>query len=110
MTRRVKAASIAGALLIAASSVSGVLASSHREAPLISGDPGADNTDLYAFVTPNATNTLTIIANYQPFEEPAGGPNFYPFAEDVRYAINIDNNGDGKSDIRYSFRFKNHDK
>jgi hypothetical protein len=110
MTLRAKAAGLAGALLIAATSVSGVLASSHREAPLISGDPGADNTDLYAFVTPNATNTLTIIANYQPFEEPAGGPNFFPFAPDVRYSINIDNNGDGKSDIRYSFRFRNHDK
>jgi hypothetical protein len=108
MTRRSKAASIGGALLIAATSVGGVLASSHREAPLISGDPGADNTDLYAFVTPDATDTLTIIANYQPFEEPAGGPNFFPFADDVLYAINVDNNGDGRKDVSYSFRFQQH--
>jgi hypothetical protein len=108
MTSRAKAAGIAGALLIAATTVSGVLASSHREAPLISGDPGADNTDLYAFVTPGATNTLTIIANYQPFEEPAGGPNFFPFADDVLYGINVDNNGDGRSDVSYPFQFTQH--
>lgn len=108
MLNRAKAAGLTGALLIAATSISGVLASSHREAPLISGDPGADNTDLYAFVTPDAPNTLTIIANYSPFQEPAGGPNFFPFADDVRYGINIDNNGDGKSDISYSFKFKQH--
>ncbi len=108
MSHRAKAAGLSGALLIAATSISGVLAASHREAPLISGDPGADNTDLYAFVTPGATNTLTIIANFSPFQEPAGGPNFYPFSDDVRYAINVDNNGDGKSDIRYSFKFKEH--
>lgn len=108
MSHRAKAAGLTGALLIAATSISGVLAASHREAPLISGDPGADNTDLYAFVTPGATNTLTIIANFQPFEEPAGGPNFFPFDDDVRYAINVDNNGDGKSDIRYSFKFNEH--
>jgi Domain of unknown function (DUF4331) len=106
MTRRARAASIAGALLIAATSASGALASSHREAPLISGDPGADNTDLYAFISPGATDTLTIIANYQPFEEPAGGPNFYPFDDSVQYAINVDNNGDGRKDISYTFKFK----
>ena len=108
MTHRAKAAGLTGALLIAATSISGVLASSHREAPLISGDPGADNTDLYAFVTPDAPNTLTIIANFVPFEEPAGGPNFFPFDDDVRYAIHVDNDGDGKGDIDYSFRFNQH--
>ena len=106
MSHRAKAAGLTGALLIAATSISGVLASSHREAPLISGDPSADNTDLYAFVTPKAPNSLTIIANYLPFEEPAGGPNFFPFANDVRYSIHVDNNGDGKSDITYTFKFK----
>jgi hypothetical protein len=110
MSYRAKAAGLAGALLIAATSISGVLASSHREAPLISGDPGADNTDLYAFVTPGATNTLTIIANYSPFQEPAGGPNFFPFADDVKYSIHVDNNGDGNSDVTYTFRFKQHPK
>ncbi len=108
MSLRAKAAGLTGALLIAATSVGGVLGSSHREAPLISGDPGADNTDLYAFVTPNAPNTLTIIANFIPFEEPAGGPNFFPFADDVRYKIKIDNDGDGRSDVTYRFKFFEH--
>ena len=108
MSTRSKVAGVAGALLIAATSVTGVLASSHREAPLIGGDPTVDNTDVYAFVSPNATNTLTIIANYMPFEEPAGGPNFYPFDDSARYEIHIDNNGDGKADVTYTFRFKKH--
>ena len=106
MSTRSKAVGIAGALLIAATSVSGVFASSHREAPLIAGDPAADNTDLYAFVSPTDPNKLTIIANYVPLEEPAGGPNFFPFDPAVRYEIHIDNNGDGKGDVNYSFRFK----
>jgi uncharacterized protein DUF4331 len=85
---------------------SAVLASSHREAPLISNDPTADNTDLYAFVSPDAPNTVTIIANYIPLEEPAGGPNFAAFDDSVLYEINIDNTGDAKEDISYQFRFK----
>jgi hypothetical protein len=79
--------------------------SSHREAPLISNDPAADNTDLYAFVSPDAPDTVTIIANYVPLEQPAGGPNFARFGDDVRYEIKIDNNGDGQEDITYRFRF-----
>ncbi len=106
MSTRSRAAGVAGALLIAATSVSGVFASSHREAPLIAGDPAADNTDLYAFVSPNDPNSLTIIANYVPLEEPAGGPNFFPFDPAVRYEIHVDNTGDGKADIDYTFRFK----
>ncbi len=66
-------------------------ASSHREAPLISGDPLADNTDLYAFRSPDDPNTITIIANYIPAELPYGGPNYYSFGENVRYEIHIDN-------------------
>ena len=80
-------------------------ASSHREAPLISNDPAADNTDLYAFVSPDAPNTVTIVANYVPLEQPAGGPNFASFGDDVRYEIKVDNNGDGEEDITYRFRF-----
>ena len=106
MSTRSKATALTGALLIAATSVGGVLASSHREAPLIAGDPGADNTDLYAFVSPDNPNTLTIIANYIPLEEPAGGPNFFPFDPDVRYEIHVDNNGDGVPNTSYTFRFK----
>lgn len=80
-------------------------ASSHREAPNIASDPLADNTDLYAFVSPDQPDTVTIIANYYPGEDPAGGPNFYKFGDDVRYAINIDNDGDADADITYRFRF-----
>ena len=100
MSTRSRVVGVAGALLIAATSVTGVLASSHREAPLIAGDPAADNTDLYAFVSPDDPNSLTIIANYVPLEEPAGGPNFFPFDPAVRYEINVDNNGDGKADVK----------
>ncbi|MDQ1703371.1 MAG: hypothetical protein QOF57_2623 [Frankiaceae bacterium] len=83
-------------------------ASSHREAPLIAGDPRADNTDLYAFVSPDAKDTVTLVANWIPMEEPNGGPNFYPFAENTQYQINIDNNGDGAADLVYTWLFKNH--
>ena len=79
---------------------------SHREAPKISKDPVADNTDLYAFVSPDKPDTATILANYIPLEEPAGGPNFNSFGDDVLYEIVIDNNGDGIEDITYQFRFK----
>jgi hypothetical protein len=82
------------------------LASSHREAPLISSDPLADNTDVYAFVSPDAPQTVTLIANWIPLEAPGGGPNFYKFGDDVLYRINIDNDGDAKDDIVYEFRFK----
>lgn len=79
--------------------------SSHREAPAISKDPVADNTDTYAFVSTDRTSTVTLIANYIPLEPPAGGPNFYEFADDVRYAIYVDNDGDALPDVTYEFRF-----
>ncbi len=79
--------------------------SSHREAPEISKDPVADNTDVYAFVSPDSPDTVTLIANYIPLEEPAGGPNFYEFGDDVLYQIHIDNDGDGVDDIIYQFSF-----
>ncbi len=106
MSTRSQVVAIGGALLIAASSVSSVLASSHREAPLISGDPAADNTDLYAFVSPDDPSKLTIIANYIPLQQPGGGPNFHPFDDDVRYRIHIDNTGDAKDDVTYTVGFK----
>ena len=80
-------------------------ASSHREAPSISEDPTADNTDVYAFRSPDAPDTATLVANFVPFEEPAGGPNFYRFSDDVKYEIKVDNTGDGKEDVTYEFRF-----
>ncbi len=79
--------------------------SSHREAPEISQDPVADSTDLYAFVSPDQPDTVTLIANYVPLEAPDGGPNFYEFGDDVLYAINIDNDNDGCTDISYQFQF-----
>ena len=79
--------------------------SSHREAPEISKDPVADNTDVYAFVSPDQPDTVTIITNYIPLENPAGGPNFFEFGDDVQYSIYIDNNGDAKPDITYQFTF-----
>ena len=83
-------------------------ASSHREAPLIGGDPRADNTDVYAFVSPDKSDTVTLLSNWIPFEEPNGGPNFYPFATDAKYDINVDNDGDGVADVVYSWAFTNH--
>jgi hypothetical protein len=79
--------------------------SSHREAPEISKDPVSDSTDVYAFVSPDRPDSVTLIANYIPLQEPAGGPNFYEFGDDVLYEIHIDNNGDGRADITYQFRF-----
>jgi hypothetical protein len=79
--------------------------SSHREAPEISKDPVADSTDVYAFVSPDKPDSVTLLANYVPLQGPAGGPNFYEFGDDVLYEIHIDNNGDGKADITYQFRF-----
>jgi len=80
-------------------------ASSHREAPLITEDPVADNTDVYAFVSPDRPDSVTLIANWIPFEEPAGGPNFYNFGEDVLYEVHVDNDGDAVEDISYEWRF-----
>jgi hypothetical protein len=101
-----------GTLLVSAAvtglGVGTASASSHREAPLIAGDPRADNTDVYAFTSPDKPSMVTMIANWIPFEEPNGGPNFYSFATDARYNIKIDNNGDGDPDVTYSWTFQNH--
>ncbi len=81
-------------------------ASSHREAPLIANDPLADNTDLYAFKSPNDPNSITIIANYVPLQIPHGGPNYYSFGENIRYEIHIDNDiNTAGDDIIYRFTF-----
>jgi Domain of unknown function (DUF4331) len=84
-------------------------ASSHREAPAISEDPVADSTDLYALRSPDKPDTVTIIANYIPAEDPAAGPNWYRFAASpaARYNINIDRDGDARADVTYRFRFRN---
>lgn len=81
-------------------------ASSHREAPLISQDPVADATDLYAFVSPENPDTLTLISNWIPYENAASGPNWFRFGDDVLYEIHVDNVGDAQDHIVYQFRFK----
>ena len=79
--------------------------SSHREAPEISKDPVADSTDLYAFISPDAPTSVTLIANYVPLQPADGGPNFFEFGDNVLYEILIDNNGDSVADIAYQFQF-----
>lgn len=80
-------------------------ASSHREAPAISQDPAADNTDTYIFRSPDNPDTITLVANYYPYEGPAGGPNYYRFGDDVLYELHVDNNGDALDDITFQFKF-----
>ena len=108
--RRVVAAGLAACLVatmaVFALAPRGGIASSHREAPFIATDPTADGTDLYAFVSPDDPDTVTFVANYNPLEEPAGGPNFHGFGDDVRYQIHVDNDGDAKAEINYQFRFQ----
>lgn len=110
-TSRARVAALAAAAgLLCAGGFAGLAprqgtASSHREAPLISGQPQYDNTDVYAFVSPDKPDTTTLIANFIPFQDPAGGPNFSKFARDARYDLNVDNDGDSLPDLTYRFRF-----
>ncbi|HEX8074583.1 MAG TPA: DUF4331 domain-containing protein [Thermoleophilaceae bacterium] len=97
----VLAALVAGAVAVSLSS-----GSSHREAPNTAKDPTADDTDVYAFKAADAPEALTVVANWIPFEDPAGGPNFYNFDPKAHYYINVDNTGDGRKDVRYEFQFK----
>ncbi|MBW3640536.1 MAG: DUF4331 domain-containing protein [Actinobacteria bacterium] len=85
-------------------------ASSHREAPYILSDPSVDNSDVYAFVSPNDAGKVSLIANWAPFSEPAGGPNFFPWDTTAAYDIHIDNDGDAKPDITYRWTFSDVDK
>ncbi|MCA1553216.1 MAG: DUF4331 domain-containing protein, partial [Chloroflexi bacterium] len=94
---------VAGAALSAATYIE---ASSHREAPLIAKDPSVDNTDLYAFVDTADSSKVDLLSNWYPFEEPAGGPNFYHFDDLARYYIKIDRDGDGVEDISYLWTFR----
>jgi hypothetical protein len=80
-------------------------ASSHREAPYTAGDPRVDNTDVYAFVSPDKADSVTLVANWYPFQEPDGGPNFYRFDDEAQYNVNIDNNGDAVADVVYRWTF-----
>ncbi|RYE65156.1 MAG: DUF4331 domain-containing protein, partial [Oxalobacteraceae bacterium] len=105
MTPRISACTAAVLLTLAGTA----MASSHREAPFISGQPTVDGTDLYMFRSyePNRQDFVTILANYQPFQDPQGGPNFFMFNPNALYEIHVDNNGDGVEDLTFQFRFKN---
>jgi hypothetical protein len=83
-------------------------ASSHREAPLVSADPQIDTTDVWAFVSEDRPSTVTILASWIPFQEPAGGPNFYSWADGVRYSVNVDNDHDARADLVYQWVFTSH--
>ena len=108
--RRGRRAALAGAATAALAAVvlaaAGGFGSSHREAPLTSLDPATDDTDLYAFTAADAPGSLTVVANWIPFQDPGGGPNFYKFDTRARYYINVDNTGDGAYDVRYRFTFR----
>jgi hypothetical protein len=112
MPRRITA--VAALALLACAAVVGAVtlgpgngtASSHREAPLIAEDPAADLTDLYAFRSPDKPNTVTILANVNPGEDPAAGPNWYTFSPNARYNLKIDTNGDARPNVTYQFQFR----
>ncbi|SNR47334.1 DUF4331 domain-containing protein [Blastococcus mobilis] len=113
-SRRRATALLAAGSVLGGSAVIGLIpgfagASSHREAPLILNDPLVDNTDVYAFSSPENPHNVTFIANWIPFEEPNGGPNFYPWADDAEYLINIDNDGDAVADYIYRWQFTTED-
>ncbi len=100
--KTLKNITLASGLLFALSAI----ASSHREAPLISNDPLADNTDLYVFRSPENPNMITIVANYVPLQLPQGGPNYYSFGENIRYEIHVDNDASTPGDdVVYRFTF-----
>ena len=105
-TRLVGAATVA-VLAAGALATTGVLGSSHREAPRIMLDPSADNTDLYAFTAPDAPGKLTVVSNWVPLQNPAGGPYFGKLDPEARYYVKIDNTGDGVEDVAYRWQFHN---
>ena len=105
-TRLVGAATVA-VLAAGALATTGVFGSSHREAPRIMLDPSADNTDVYAFVAPDAPGKLTVVANWVPLQSPAGGPYFGKLDPEAHYYVKIDNTGDGVEDVAYRWEFKN---
>src|SRR6478735_6966020 len=102
IARIIGAAAFCGAALASV----GALAASHREAPLIANDPAADNTDFYLFRSWTNPANVVFIMNVIPAQEPSAGPNYFNFADDVLYKINVDTNGDGSDDLVYEIRFK----
>ncbi|MFC5234836.1 DUF4331 domain-containing protein, partial [Pseudonocardia zijingensis] len=115
MSRRTSAVSAAVGTVLLGAVLAGTgagpaAASSHREAPLIAADPAVDNTDLYAFVSPDRPDTVTFVANWFGLQEPNGGPTFYPWATDANYDINIDTDGNAKPDVGYRLTFTTQDR
>jgi Domain of unknown function (DUF4331) len=111
--RSTAALAASGAVLLAVLAGIGAgpaAASSHREAPLIAADPAVDNTDVYAFVSPDKPDTVTFVANWFGLQEPNGGPTFYPWATDANYDINIDTDGNAKPDVGYRLTFRTEDR
>ncbi|NUT36514.1 MAG: DUF4331 domain-containing protein [Hamadaea sp.] len=114
-TRRRRITALAAAVLVLAGTAyglgpSGAGASSHREAPMIAADPAVDNTDLYAFASPDRPGYVTFLMNFAPFSEPNGGPNFFPFATDAAYVLHVDNDGDAREDAVFRWTFSNVDR
>ncbi len=105
-TRLLGTATVA-VLAAGALATTGVLGSSHREAPRIMLDPSADNTDVYAFMAPDAPGKLTVVSNWVPLQNPAGGPYFGKLDPEARYYVKIDNTGDGVEDVAYRWQFHN---
>src|SRR5690242_8507618 len=107
MRKTLLGAATVAALAAGTLATTGVLGSSHREAPRIMLDPSADNTDLYAFTAQDAPGKLTIVSNWVPFENPSGGPYFGKLDPTARYYVKIDNTGDGVEDVAYRWQFHN---
>ncbi len=107
MRTRLVGAATAAVLAAGALATTGVFGSSHREAPRIMLDPSADNTDVYAFVAPDAPGKLTVVSNWVPLQSPAGGPYFGKLDPEAHYYVKIDNTGDGVEDVAYRWEFKN---
>src|SRR5687767_5896884 len=106
MRKSTLGAATAAALAAGSLAVGLAPGSSHREAPKILTDPTADNTDVYAFTAKDAPGSLTVVANWIPFEEPAGGPYFGKLDPEARYYVKIDNTGDGREDVAYRWQFR----
>ena len=111
-SRAVGAFAVSGVAAAIAMMSGSAMASSHREAPFIATQPSVDATDFYMFRSyePGWQDHITVLANYLPFQDPQGGPNFYQFDPDALYEIHIDNNGDAREDLTFQFRFKSESK
>jgi hypothetical protein len=97
-------------LAVTAACTAGIsMASSHREGPYITSQPKVDGTDLYMFRSyePGRQDFVTILANYYPFQDPQGGPNFFMLDPNALYEIHIDNTGAGVEALTFQFQFKN---